>query len=410
MSAKREYFRLTPLTVKKQKTPGLHPDGDGLYLKVTATGGKTWLVRFKINKRPREMGLGAYPAISLKDARSEAQDARKLLHEGIDPIEHRRALRAAQERSAIPTFQELAQSYISDHSGGWRNAKHHQQWTNTLKTYAFPVIGKLPVDEIQLNHILEILKPIWSTKTETATRVRQRIENILDAALVMGHRTEANPARWKGNLQHLMSAPEKTTAVEHHPALPYRELPALMHKLENNQGLSALALRFTILTAARTTEVLHARWDEFDLEGGLWIVPGNRMKAGKEHRVPLSQLALDILQPLYDCREGDNAYVFPGAKPRKPLSGMSMLMTLKRIQSGFTVHGFRSTFRDWCAEETTYHPDLAEAALAHVIGNRTRAAYERGDKLERRRELMKSWALYCVKPQSSDNVVQLKSA
>jgi integrase len=391
---KRQHQRLSSLGVRNLKDPGFYPDGNGLFLKVTAKGNKTWHFRFKLVKRPREMGLGSYPAVSLKQARSEAEEARKLIGKGIDPIEERKAQRAIQKAPKAPIFETLTMEYIEAHAGEWRNAKHKQQWRNTLATYAFPIIGKVPVDQIQLDHILKILQPIWSTKTETASRVRQRMENVLDAAIAMGHRTTSNPALWKGNLKPLLSDPSKAKKVEHHPALPYAELPNVIAELQEVEGLSARALLFTILTASRTNEVLQARWPEFDLDSGVWTIPGPRMKAGRDHRVPLSKAAVEILKPLYECREQDDCFIFPGMKPNKPLSPMAMLMTLRRMRPGLTVHGFRSTFRDWCAEETHFHPDIAEAALAHVINNKARAAYERGDKLEKRRELMEQWAKY----------------
>jgi len=407
MPSKRQHLRLTPLEVRNIRVPGFYPDGDGLYLKVTPKGNKTWHFRFKLAKRPREMGLGPYPGVTLREARSGAEEARALIRRGQDPIEQRKAQRAAQHVPGVPTFEVFAGEYIEAHAGEWRNAKHRQQWQNTLATYAFPVIGDLPVDAITLDHILKILEPIWPTKTETASRVRQRIENVLDAAIAKGLRTAANPARWKGNLKHLLAAPEKAKAVTHHRALPYAELPDFINTLRQVEGLSAQALLFTILTASRTNEVLQARWSEVDLDAALWIIPGARMKAGRRHRVPLSDAALDILRPLHECREQDNSFVFPGMRPNKPLSSMAMLMTLRRMQPGLTVHGFRSTFRDWCAEQTHFHPDIAEAALAHVINDKARAAYERGDKLGKRRELMELWAGYCLQPDDAQ-LIELK--
>ena len=407
MPGKRLHQRLSPLEVKNLKQPGFYADGDGLYLKVTPKGNKTWHFRFKLAKRPREMGLGPYPGVTLKEARSGAEEARALLRKGQDPIEQRKAQRAAQRAPGVPTFEAFAGEYIEAHAGEWRNAKHRQQWENTLATYAYPVIGKMAVDKIQLDHILKILQPIWTTKTETASRVRQRIENVLDAAIAKGLRTAANPARWKGNLKHLLAAPEKTKAVTHHPALPYAELPDFVHNLRQVEGLSAQALLFTILTASRTNEVLQARWSEVDLEAALWTIPGSRMKAGREHRVPLTNTAVEILQPLHECREHDDSFVFPGMKPNKPLSSMAKLMTLRRIRPRLTVHVFLSTFRDWCAEETSFHPDIAEAALAHVINDKARAAYERGDKLEKRRNLMGHWATYCSSGKGDTKVIEL---
>lgn len=335
------------------------------------------------------MGLGGYPGVGLADARD-------LIRQGIDPIQHRRAERAALNAPSVPTFEQAAEDYIRAKRGEWRNSKHASQWSNTLRDYAFPVIGNLPVNEIELDHILRILRPLWQSKTETASRLRGRIESVLSAAKTLGYRTGENPALWRGNLENLLSKPEKTKKAGHHATLPYAEVPVFMAEGRRLGSISARALEFTVLTAARTGEVLNATWDEFSLESSLWTVPAERMKAGREHRAPLSDAALEVLRPLHEYRESDSAFFFPGARVGRPLSQMALLMCLRGLRPEVTVHGFRSTFRDWIAEATTVHPDIAEAALAHVVSSKARAAYERGDELERRRELMQMWADHCA--------------
>jgi integrase len=290
----------------------------------------------------------------------------------------------------IVTFDEATERYIAAHESSWRNAKHRQQWRNTLSTYAGPMIGKMPVGDIVMDDVLRVLEPIWETKAETASRVRGRIENVLDWARVRGLRDGINPAAWRGQLAHLLPARNKARSVKHHPALPWRQLPQFMTELRDNTAISAKALAFTILTAMRTTEVIEAKWIEIDIEAGVWTVPKERMKAGREHRVPLPKAAHAVLGalPLVD----GNAYVFPGTRKGRPLSNMAMLELVRGLRPGLTVHGFRSTFRDWAAEATNFPRELAEAALAHVLGSATERAYQRGDLFEKRREMMTAWA------------------
>jgi integrase len=424
--------KLTALKIERLKTKiGMHHDGGGLYLQVTrrkpkdqtedeSGGGASWVLRYMLNGKPREMGLGPLALFGLADARAKALDARRLRHAGIDPIEHRRAERSRQRLEAAKaiTFKECAESYIASHRTGWRNAKHKYQWTATLETYAEPIIGKLPVQAIDTALVLKVIEPIWTEKPETASRLRQRIENILDWAKVRGYRAGENPARWRGHLDKLLPARAKVAAVEHLAALPYAELPAFLIELRMRDATAARALEFAILTGARTGEVIGARWSEIDLLDKTWTVPAGRMKAGKEHRVPLAPRALAILEEMAKDRPaGDDGknYLFGGAKLGKPLSNMSMLMLLRRMGRGddLTVHGFRSTFRTWAAERTSFPREVIEAALAHTIGSKVEAAYQRGDLYAKRRRLMEAWAQFCLskpakKPQS--NVMALRAS
>lgn len=350
------------------------------------------------------MGLGAYPAISLAEARDLALLAKRQVIASIDPIDERR--RERQENSAKPTFASCAEQYIDAHKAGWQNAKHAAQWASTLDTYAHPKIGGLSVDQVGTRHILDVLQSIWTTKTETASRVRGRIENILDWAKVQGFRAGENPARWRGHLDKLLAAPSKVTSVRHHPALPYTELPEFMADLRGRSGIGALALEFTILTAVRSGETRLADWSEFDLESQLWVIPPRRMKARQEHRVPLSGRVVEILKHVRSF--SDSALVFPGARFGRPLSDMSLTAVLRRMGRGnLTVHGFRSTFRDWAGDRTSFPPDVAEAALAHSIRNKVEAAYRRGDALEKRRKLMDQWAAYCQSHGQMASVTEL---
>jgi integrase len=386
--------KLKPIAVTKLG-PGLHSDGNGLYLAVGRSGARSWVVRYMLAGRTREMGIGSAGAVSLAEARRKAQDARKLLADKVDPIAIRDAQRDAirLETAKAVTFDTCATAYVEAHRPGWKNAKHAQQWTNTLHTYASPVIGKQPVQAIETEHVLKILQPIWTAKPETAHRVRGRIEKILDWAKVMKYRAGENPARWRGHLDHLLAARDKVKQVTHHAALPYRELPEFMAQLREQSSLSAKALEFTILTAARTNEVIAAQWGEIDFAARMWTAPGNRMKSGREHRVPLSDGAIAVLKSL--PRNSD--FFFPGGTSRAPhMSNMAMLVLLGRIGHGdLTTHGFRSTFKDWARECTNYPGELSEAALAHVIGDKTEAAYARGDLFDKRRKLMNDWATYC---------------
>jgi integrase len=401
------------LTVKEidNAKVGMHADGQGLYLQVTSAGKeegfesavrlrKSWIYRYQLGGRRREMGLGPLAAVPAKKARELAGDARKLISTGVDPLEQRRReeqAAAALASAAKPmTFKQAARDYIARHESGWRNAKHAQQWTNTLTTYAFPVMGNAPVAEVDDEMVLAVLQPIWHTRTETATRVRSRIEIVLDAARAAKQRTGDNPARWKGHLALLLPKPRKVTPVQHHPALPYAEVSKFMGKLRERTGMSALCLELLVLTAVRSGEALKAEWVEFDREARLWTVPASRTKTGREHRVPLSTAAIALLERAAEMRAGD--YVFPGVQSGRPMSDMALTMLLRDLRPGITVHGFRSTFRDWAAEKTSYANELAEMALGHAVGDAVEAAYRRGDMFERRRQLMEDWATCCDAP------------
>ena len=395
------------LTADKVKAiaEGTHADGGGLYLQVTDTGAKSWLYRYQIAGRRRWMGLGAYPKMTLAKARMARDAQQKLVKAGIDPLDVKSENAAEAERkrreqeSLKMTFKLCAEAYIDHKAPGWSNAKHAQQWRNTLKTYAYPSIGQLPVAQVEIEHVLEILQPIWLTKTETATRVRNRIELVLDYASALKHRRGDNPARWRGNLANLLPAPTKLKDVQHHTALPYDDLPAFMADLAQAKGVAARALVLTILAATRTSETLNATWSEFELDKATWTIPKSRMKAGKAHRIPLSGPALQLLKAL--PRDEGAVYVFPGQRKGKPLSNMSMTNVLRRMGRGdLTVHGFRSTFRDWIAEKTNYPRRVAETALAHKLKDGAEAAYQRGDLLEKRAEMMEAWARYCFPKKS----------
>lgn len=385
----RQLNRLSARTVATAK-PGKHADGGGLWLQVTPTGAKSWVFRFQRGGVEQFMGLGPTHTVTLAQARQDAQAARLALRDGIDPQAQRRAARAAQ--AGVPTFKAAALAYIDEQTPGWRNPKHAAQWGSTLETYAYPTIGAKPVNEITTEHVVAILQPIWKAKTETATRVRGRIESVLDAAKVKGHRDGENPARWRGHLDKLFPTPRKVTAVEHFPALPYAQAPKFMKALRREDGTAARALEFLILNAARTGMVTLA--DPHEIHGNAWHVPGPHMKGGRPFRVPLSKAALALLKSLPRAKD---AGIFPG--PRRPhLSNGAMDALLERMgYAHVTVHGFRSTFRDWAAETTNYPRELAEAALAHVLKDKTEAAYQRGDLFEKRRELMQAWADYLTR-------------
>ena len=389
--------------------PGMHADGGGLYLQVTASGAKTWIYRFMLHGRAREMGLGPLHTILLAEAREKARECRKLRLEGVDPIEARKAKRTGERLAAATamTFQDCAERYIEAQKAGWKNPKHAAQWPSTLQTYVYPVFGALPVQAIDVGLVMKVLEPIWTAKPETASRVRGRIESVLDWATARGYRQGENPARWKGHLENLLPARSKVAKVKHHSALPYPEIADFITSLRAEDGIGARALEFLILTAARTGEVIGAKWTEIDLEARLWVVPGERMKkAGKEHRVPLSEMAIAILSPLSEVRTGD--FVFPVGRPGKPLSNMAMLKLLQRMgRADLTAHGFRSTFSDWCAEQTNTPSEVREMALAHVVGDKVEAAYRRGDMFEKRRQLMEAWGQYCEAREPASKVVPL---
>jgi len=383
----------------RQKTKrGYYNDGGGLYLRVAVGGSKSWVFRFKADGRPREMGLGPVATLGLKEAREKAREARQLRLEGIDPIDQRQAHRAtarAQVRRVM-TFRQCAEAYIAAHQDSWKNPKHRTQWPNSLAAYVYPVFGDIPVDAIDLDLVVKALEPIWKTKTETASRVRGRIEAVLDWAAVRRFRQGDNPARWRGHLQKLFARKKESV---HHAALPYGELAVFLEVLCKQEETAARALHFAILTAARSGEVLGARWEknEIDLDEQVWTIPASRMKAGKEHRVPLSKEALAILAEQRKVREGD--FVFAGSKAGRPLGPNAMTSVLRRIgRSELTVHGFRSTFRDWAAERSNFPQEVCEMALAHAVSNQVEAAYRRGDLFTKRQQLMEAWSRFCAMP------------
>lgn len=389
------------LTVKQVQSitkPGRHPDRDGLYLQVSRTGTKSWIYRYQLRGKRVEMGLGPLSALTLKEAREAAAECRRLRDAGVDPRAHRQIERhriaTEAQDDGIWTFDRCAAAFIEAKRAEWKNEKHAAQWQTTLETYASPIIGVMPVDEIDTAAVLSVLKPIWHTKPETASRVRGRIESVLGYAGTLKLREGPNPALWRGHLSTQLPKRSKVKAVEHHNALPYAELPEFWKLLEASDSISSLALRFTILTACRTNEVIAATWDEFDRKAGTWTIPADRMKAGREHRVPLSKPALAILSSIDG---GGGGYAWPGKKDR-PLSNMAMLRFLQhRLERpDLTVHGFRSTFRDWSSEQTDIAPDVCEAALAHTVRSATEAAYRRGDLFDKRRKLMNAWARYCT--------------
>ena len=391
---------LSDVTLRSQLVPGRYGDGGGLYLRVAPSGQKSWVFRYRVNGCQRDMGLGGYPAVSLKVARAKAAECRDMRARGLDPLDEREKQdQAAKEFAArAATFKECCDAYISGHEAGWKNSKHRQQWRNTLATYVHPTFGALPVQSVDTALVFKVLEPIWRNKPETAGRVRCRVESILDWAKVRGYRDGENPARWRGHLEHMLPERSKLRAVRHHAALPFDEMHGFVAALREREGVAARALEFLILTAARTGEVLGARWPEMDEAARAWIVPADRMKAGKEHRVPLTGRALAILDLVWPLRSG-GAFVFPGDIAGKPLSNMALLVLLRRMkQDDVTAHGFRSTFRDWAAERTAFPREVAEMALAHAIGNDVEAAYRRGDLFEKRRALMEGWQTHCETP------------
>ena len=333
--------RLSALTVRSLKAAGLHPDGDGLYLKVTSGGSKSWVFRYMLGGRARYLGLGSAASVELGKARELAAKARELVRQGIDPIEHRQQERAQTKLAEARgmTFRQCAEALIASHEAGWRNARHRQQWPNTLATYVYPILGDLPVSAVDTDLVLKVLQPIWSTRTETASRVRGRIEAVLSWAKARGMRGGENPAQWRGHLDHLLPARSKVRRVEHHPALPYPEMPSFMSRLRESEGISTHALEFTILTASRTGEALGATFDEFNLDAKLWTVPAERMKGGREHRVALSLRAIAIVKQMAEIQL--SVYVFPGMRSGRPLTATALRMLLRDLHPGITTHGFK---------------------------------------------------------------------
>lgn len=397
---------LSALEVKRLTAPGLHPVGTvaGLRLLVKPSGARSWVLRTMIGTRRAELGLGGYPTVSQAQAIDYAREALQAIRAGTDPAAERRAKRVTVDW----TFKKTAEAYIAAHRSGWRNEKHAQQWENTLTTYAYPVFGSKHVRDVTKGDILSAIEPIWATKNETAVRVRSRVELVLSYAVQRELRPEGlNPARWRGNLDAALPKPGKVAKVEHFAALPIDDMHNFMARLRAAQGMGARALEFAILTAGRSGEVRGATWPEFDLQAGIWTIPGDRMKAGRAHRVPLSVRALDLLAALPRFETSD--LVFPGSQGR-PLSDMTLTAALRRMKVEATTHGFRSTFRDWCAERTGTPAEVAEMALAHAVGDATEAAYRRGDLFEKRRELMALWAKFVDTPPARGNVRELRSA
>jgi integrase len=393
--------RLGDLRVRNAKRPGMYADGGGLYLQVRSAHAKSWIFRYESKGQQRYLGLGSLDTISLAEARELALEARKQRLRGTDPLEAKRAQRAATEAEAAKamTFAEAADKYIASHSAGWRSAIHTAQWTQSLADHVLPIIGTLPVQAIDTALVLKVLEPIWNTKAETASRVRGRIEAVLDWAKARGYRNGENPAKWRGHLAQLLPARSKVQRVEHMPAMPYAEIGAFMARLRTRDDVASAALEFTILTAGRSGEVIGAKWDEVD--GRVWTVPAERMKAGNEHRVPLSDAAMAVLDRMREIRNGD--HIFP-----RPFTKNYLLGVVRRLGLEISVHGFRSTFRDWAAEQTAYPNHVVERALAHKIPNAVEAAYQRGDLFEKRRKLMEAWAEFCAKPTSSGVVTPLR--
>lgn len=411
---------LSAVEVKRLTRPGLHAVGGvrGLYLQVTKSGARSWILRYatgevryskagKPFKARKDAGLGGYPTVSLKQARERAQTLQDKLWQGIDPIEERKAVKgallAAQSRGI--TFDDCARQFLKNKTAEFSNPKHAAQWENTLRDYASPVIGKLPVAEVTLPHIVKILEPIWQTKTETATRVRGRIESVLAYATASGFREGDNPARWKGNLDAVLPKPTKLKKVQHHKALPWQEINDFMVKLRQREGMAARCLEFTILTGLRSGEVRGARWDEIDLQAKTWTVPAERMKMKKSHTVPLCVDAIILLEQL--PRFEGNDLVFPGARGGV-LSDVGLTKPIRAMGYDVTVHGFRSTFRDWMSERTSYPHHVAEMALAHAVGNAVERAYRRGDLLAKRTNLMRDWCRFINSPARSGEVVGIR--
>jgi integrase len=388
--------RLNTFKIQRMKMRGYYCDGLGLYLRVSPTGGKSWVFRFRLAGVSREMGLGSYPLHTLAQARESARHAKQQLAQGVDPINQRAQAQPQRTRVKDPqrSFEACALQYVETKKHEWRNSKHTEQWGSTLRLYAIESIGKLDVQSITTQHILGVLQPIWISKTETATRVRGRIERILDWATATGLRHGANPAKWRGHLQNLLPAPQKIAAVSHHPSMPYADLPNFYQSLKNQAGVAAQALQLLLLCANRTSEATGAQWSEFDLGTATWMIPGARMKAGKAHAVPLSESVIQMLRlRLADTTISPDACVFHSQG--KPLSSMAMAMLLRRMgYTDITVHGFRSSFRTWAAECTQFPREIIELALAHTNPNKVEAAYLRTDYVQKRRDLMAQWAAY----------------
>lgn len=405
---------LKPLEIARLKQPGLHFVGGvrGLALQISPTGSRSWVLRIAVGSKRREMGVGSYPSVTLAEARDKARVKRQMVEDGLDPVAERKAdhARLVADQKTATTFEQACEQYLESQASEWKNAKHAAQWGATLKTYAYPFMGKLLVRDIQKEHVLAALKPIWNTKTETATRVRGRIESVIAWSDKHANLERLNPARWKGHLELLLPKPSKVQVVEHHRALPVGMAAAFMVDLRKQHGTSARTLEFAILCASRSGEVRGATWSEIDFDACVWTVPGHRMKMGKEHRVPLSQAALDVLRREKEQKRPAGAavseLVFP-ASSGGPLSDMCMTLVLRRMKVDAVPHGFRSTFRDWAAERTNYPTEMCEIALAHAVGDKVMQAYLRTDMVEKRRKLMTAWAAFLSKPEVKATVTNI---
>lgn len=412
---------LSALEVRNLTQPGHHFVGGvaGLMLQITESGGRTWVLRASVGGKRRDIGLGGYPTVTLAGARESARLARDKIRNGVDPVAERLAARSAlaAARAASITFEEAAKRCIAAKEAGWRNAKHAGQWTATLRTYAFPSIGGLQVSAVETAHVVGVLEPLWSAMPETASRLRGRIEAVLDWAKARGYRDGENPARWKGHLSVILPAAGKVKRVKHHPALDYRQIGDFLRALDNVEGVGAQALRFVILTAARSGEVRGARWSEIDWDAKVWTVPAGRMKGGREHRVPLSDEACALLSTI--PRLDGSEHIFPSSR-RGALSDMTLTAVIRRMNNAagwvdpagepITVHGFRSTFRDWAGEASGHSREVIEHAMAHKVADKAEAAYARGTLFNKRRRLMSDWARFCMTPAVGGAVVPMRRA
>jgi len=403
--------QLTEAKIRTLTKIGFHPDGAGLYMQIRSGGARSWIYRFTLNGRTRDQGLGRLADVSLVKAREKASAARALVDDGIDPIEHTRAqaiIPAAPKRRSSPTFEEVAESYMADRLKRLRSEIHRHQWRQTLRDYAYPIIGAMGVDVVTTNDVLAVLKPIWESKCETAARLRGRIERILARATVEGYRSGANPATWRGHLQEALPPRSEVQPVKHFRAMDYQDVPAFMAELGQIDTVAAASLRFLILTAARTGEVIGARWNEVDWNEKTWTVPAARAKTGRNHVVPLSTGAVAVLRGVEPLQGSGDDFIFPGRKGAAQ-SCMTLLSLLqRRMKRAVTAHGFRSSFRDWCGDAAGVPRDLAEASLAHVIKDQVERAYRRKTAIERRRAVMQQWCDYCLPP--STTVVDIAQA
>ena len=391
----KQINKLSVRGIKSQNKSGRYADGNGLYLQVGKSGAKSWLFRYMLDGKSREMGLGSIRIETLSQAREKAKHCKKLLKSGTDPIRDRQkhiAIEKADNKEML-SFQKCTEGYLKAHSASWRSARHAGIWLSSVKRFAYPIVGSIHVNKIERGHIMNILDPIWREKTDTASRLRGRLESILNWATVQEYRKGDNPARWRGYLDQLLPKPSEIHTVKHFAALPYREINAFMSKLKEREALSALALRLIILTACRSIEVREAEWSEFDLENATWTIPTERRKMKKEHVIPLCKEALDIIQSI--PRAEDSVHLFTGPRSNKPMSDVVFKKLMERMKvTGITTHGFRSTFRDWAAEQTSFPREVIEDCLAHQLRDKTEAAYFRSNLLDKRRELMNKWADY----------------